>query len=459
MRIFCQRFFSLLLISIAVITAAAQHHTTLHRHTVPAPDVDTISWYDTIPHIDTISHPKNYELLIDRPDFDSIISKHYFRHTVNYVMLTTPIIFDTYQFLPPVTIENPEHDPNFPGVFDWIDSYNSSENILRHALQNYVVQNPGQVKYNIAWLPKRPELYRAFVDPKTEQIKFEKTKVENRPEGPEADRKKWLKRFNASLQFSQAYVSPNWYQGGDKNLNIIGQILWGIRLNTRFYPDYLFETTAQYKVGINSTPDDAVRSYNISEDLFQFNLTAGFKAYRKWYYSANVTFKTQIFNSYPNNSHDIRSSFLSPGELNVGLGMTYNTHNKPGTLTLNMSISPLSWNVKSCINNKISETNYGIDPGRNLTNKVGSNLECNLRWKLAYNITYSSRVFGFTDYNYAYADWENTINFNINRYLSTMFYFHMRYDTTTQREPGSTWHKLQCKEILSFGFNYTFSTD
>ena len=32
----------------------------------------------------------------------------------------------------------------------------------------------------------------------------------------------------------------------------------------------------------------------------------------------------------------------------------------------------------------------------------------------------------------------------------------MRYDTNTPRVEDSRWHKMQLKEILSFGFNYTF---
>ena len=35
-------------------------------------------------------------------------------------------------------------------------------------------------------------------------------------------------------------------------------------------------------------------------------------------------FKTQLLNSYTPNTYNLNSAFLSPGELNVGLGMPYN---------------------------------------------------------------------------------------------------------------------------------------
>ena len=45
---------------------------------------------------------------------------------------------------------------------------------------------------------------------------------------------------------------------------------------------------------------------------------------------------------------------------------------------------------------------------------------------------------------------------DINRYLTTQIYAHLRYDTTTPRTED--WHKLQVKEILSFGVTYRFSS-
>lgn len=368
-----------------------------------------------------------------------------------------PVVFDTYHLLDPI--------PLVPGgeraTFGWLIDLNQHANLIRQASQQYVLNYPYLVKYNEAHLPEPPKQYIATVDPATAMIVIDEVKPVP-PVNTEMEvvfeKRHWLRTFNAGLQFSQAYVSPNWYQGGNNNVNAILNLFYNVKLNQKFHPNFLFETTVQYKLGMNSAPDDSIRSYSISEDLFQFNLTAGYKATKKWYYSTNISFKTQLLNNYKSNSRSMKAAFLSPGELNVGLGMTYNHANAKKTFTLDASISPISWNMKTCINSNMNETDYGIKPGRKMVSEIGSNAEVKMTWKIAENISYRSRFFVFTDYDYIQSDWENTFQFNINKFLSTQLYIHARYDSSTPREADSKWHKLQLKEILSFGFSYNFSS-
>lgn len=230
-------------------------------------------------------------------------------------------------------------------------------------------------------------------------------------------------------------------------------------LNQKFYPKYLFEAVAQYKLGINNAPDDTVRSVHINEDLFQVNVTAGMKAAKNWYYSANLMFKTQVFDHYPTNSRQIQSALMSPGELNIGLGMTYNRTSANKRFSLNASLSPATYNLKTCLHSDVDPTRYNIKKNRRLANKFGSSADINLNWKVAYNINYSSRLFIFSDYEYFQGDWQHTIDCRINRYLTTSIYANMRYDTRTPRcDDDPKWHKFQFKEILSFGIAYHFGT-
>lgn len=114
--------------------------------------------------------------------------------------------------------------------------------------------------------------------------------------------------------------------------------------------------------------------------------------------------------------------------------------------------------MKTCIDRKMNETSYGIKEGHKTVSQYGSNAEAKMLWKICDNISLSSRLFVFTNYDYAYGDWENTLSFNINRFLSTQIYVHMRYDTSTPPCDDEDWHKFQLKEILSFGFAYKFSS-
>lgn len=404
--------------------------------------------------------PLQKGLLIDDENFDQIISNPSRNYTSAVGQFIAPAVYDSYRILDTIPLIRAERTM-FDNAYQWLDDYDASYTVLQRARQNFIFDHPDRVQYNLADLPEPPKAYRAYVDPITTNIVLEEIKVEPTATPleitPDITYKRWLHDFNASLQFSQAYISPNWYQGGNNNLNMIGQAIYHVKLNPKFYPKILFEATLQYKLALNKTTDDSIHAVNISEDILQLNTTFGLKAAKRWYYSANLMFKTQLFNSYPTNSRSLKSAFMSPGELNVGLGMTYNYESPKKNFTFGASISPLSWNLKTCINKDMDETAYGISEGHKTINSFGSSAELNTTWKIAYNIVYSSRLFIFTDYKLFQSDWEHTIDFNINKFLSTRLYVHMRYDTQTQRPKDSVkWHKFQLKEIFSFGFSYHF---
>ncbi len=267
----------------------------------------------------------------------------------------------------------------------------------------------------------------------------------------------WLHLANANVQFSQAYISPNWYQGGENSLTLLVSALWNVKLNPAYHTDLLFENSVQYKLGLYSTPNDRYHKYNISEDQFQWNLTAGLKALRKWYYSFNLQFKTQILNNYGANSLTRKASFLSPGELTMGVGMTYSVSNPKRGITFKASMAPLSYNLKTCIDQQVDHEPLGMTADVKTLSEIGSSAELTMKWQLTSNITWSSRLFLFTNYKYFNGDIENTFNFTINRFLSTQIYIHGRYDTQVSGDKKG-WKKWMLKEILSFGFSYSFST-
>ena len=273
----------------------------------------------------------------------------------------------------------------------------------------------------------------------------------------EIEKRHWLHSFNSGLHFSQAYLSPNWYQGGNNYLALLINFLWDVNLNQVYHPNLMFQNTVSYKLGLNSNPSGQLHKYNISEDVFQWNMKTGVKAFKKWFYSFTAQFKTQLLCNYPSDSRTRIASFLSPSDLNLGVGMTYSTENRKKTLKFNASLSPVSYNLRTCIDPKIDPTLFNIDNGRRFRNEIGSNAELTLDWKWASNITYKSRLFLFTNYEYFLGDWENTISFTINRFLSTQIYVHMRYDTSAESY-GKKWKHFMLKEILSFGFTYAFST-
>ncbi|MBQ9076424.1 MAG: DUF3078 domain-containing protein [Muribaculaceae bacterium] len=372
------------------------------------------------------------------------------------------VVYDRYVLIDSVDMMDAKRSGLDGGPLSWTYRWQDIEENMRRVKQRYMIDNPDKVKYNVAMLPEPPKEFHAVVDPAKSTIAVGEISVDKN-EGQvdaavEIKKRNWLHSFDGSLHFSQAYISPNWYQGGNNNLNMIANAVYNIKLNQAFHPNLLFDTTVQYKLAMNSAPDDSLRNYSISEDLFQVNSKFGIRAANRWFYSLALTFKTQLLNSYKSNTNDMTAAFLSPGELNVGVGMTYNFESPKKNLTFDASVSPLSYNVKMCTDSRLDETAFGIEEGHRSVSQIGSSAECKFWCKLAWNITYTSRLFVFSDYEYVQGDWENTVDFSINRYLSTQIYVHLRYDSSTARLDDTSWHRWQLKEILSFGVSYKFSS-
>lgn len=350
---------------------------------------------------------------------------------------------------------SPIHTP----IPNWLSNFKNGYRILDDAIYMHMIENPIDVQYAYWDLPEIPRIpeedfsFRGYL----KRMKLPQTAISDSITDPGFRRTNWLHTFNIALQLSQAYISPNWYQGGNSYLAFLGNFLWDVQLNPAYYPNIMFQSTVSYKLAINSTPDDEYHKYSISQDLFQYNLKTGYKAIHNWYYTFLMQFKTQFLHSYPANSLTRSASFLSPGELNLGIGMTYSKENANRTLRFSASISPVSYNLKTCIDSNVDHATYGIAPDRKWVNEVGSNAEVNFYAEIWKNMTYTTRLFLFTDYSSFLTDWENTFNFQFSKVFSTQLYAHFRYDTSTNANL-SKWKKCMLKEILSVGISYTFST-
>ena len=437
------------------------------------PEVDSLSAKETSQFSDSIRQERQRLITAWREKLradsiareDSIARANYIKPTPMEIPATFfgPVVFNGYEMMDSFDLMDMRGSGVVQDAMTWINREVDMSKRMRRVKQNYIINNPQHVKYNYDSLPAPPKEFTAVVDPTkstivVKDLNLNKSEVEQHVEVNEVKRVNWLRSFDGSVQFSQAYISPNWYQGGNNNLNMIANAIYNVKLNQAFYPNLLFDTTVQYKLGVYSAPDDSLRNYSISEDIFRINSKFGLKAAKSWYYSVTADFKTQLFNGYKKNSNDLQASLLSPAELNVGLGMTYSYANDKKKLSFAASIAPLSYTLKICTNDKMDETAFGIDEGRTTAHQFGSSAEGKMTWKLMYNITYTSRLFLFSNYEYVQGDWENRLSFDINRFLSTQIFVHLRYDSGSSHAPNASWKDWQMKEILSFGFSYKFST-
>lgn len=372
-------------------------------------------------------------------------------------ILLLPAIYMPYD--PSIATPTPTYSH---GVAPWLDAAAAAQALGDYLRQNHAVNHPADVRLNLYSLPEPPKVYVLTADPETASYKFtEAPSLTIEPievAAPELKKQHWLNKFSSNLQFSQAFVSPNWYQGGNSSLNMIADFTYQSNLNTKFHPKLLFENFFQWRTALQTVDNDATgRGYSLTENFFQINSKFGHKATQKWYYTLNALLKTPVFNGYKKGETVRTASFMSPGEFNVGAGMTYNHENARKTFKIGITISPISYNLKTCIDSQIDETTFGIERGKRLFSTYGSSSEINWSWKICHNVSYTSRIFAFTNYKYFQGDWQNQFDFTINRFLSAKVNVDMRYDTSVVPAPDAKWKKFQLREILSLGFTYVIN--
>lgn len=139
-----------------------------------------------------------------------------------------PAVYKTYEFPDTVHPFTPDYSGN--PEMRWLETLAAHDRAMKRIQDDVFYNRPDVVRYNLSMLPEAPKVYHAVVNPEDHTIKIEELPQNNKPgsttiAGTTVTKKHWIRSFNASLQFSQAYVSPNWYQGGNSNMNMLFMLL------------------------------------------------------------------------------------------------------------------------------------------------------------------------------------------------------------------------------------------
>lgn len=261
----------------------------------------------------------------------------------------------------------------------------------------------------------------------------------------------WSMSGNGYAQFSQNYISDNWYKGGESTVSLLSGFVW--QLNYDDQQRVQFENKLEWKLGFITAPSDTLHQYKTSEDLFRISSKLGYRAIYNWYYTISGEFKTQFFSKYDTNSDNLVSALFSPSELNIGLGMDYK-YIQGDICNLSVLINPLNYTRYSVASDRVDPTKFNIEEGHKVENQLGSRLEATLKWSVMSNLLWESRFSYTTNYEKVLSEWENTFTFAFNRFFSTKLFVHARFDDSVSRNPGDSYFQLQ--ELLSLGFNYTW---
>lgn len=327
-----------------------------------------------------------------------------------------------------------------------------------NALLHVYLSKPWLITNNESRLKKSGRLVADIDKPIRQEIELA-DRVEPVPDEPEPApvqvmvRKPnfWTFSGDHNLQFLQNYISENWHKGGESNYSMVA----GITLNANYNNKQRlkFDNKLELKLGFQTSRSDTLHKFKTTTDLIRYTGRLGLQAANRWYYTLQVLAYTQFTTGLKSNDKKVYSDFMSPFNLNVGLGMDYSVETKNKRLTGNVNLSFLSFNFRY-VDRKDLASHNGIKGDHRTLEDFGSQLTTTLTWKITDMIKWQTRLYCFTTYERSLVEWENTISLNVSRYISANIFFYPRFDDSTKRDDD--WNYWQFKEYSSLGFSYSF---
>ena len=261
----------------------------------------------------------------------------------------------------------------------------------------------------------------------------------------------WKFKFDGSMQFLQNYVSDNWHKGGESNYSAVASTVFELNYNDQ--ERVLFDNKLEMKLGFQTSRSDTVHKFKPNNDLLRYTGKLGLQAHKKWYYTLQLLAYTQFTRGLKANDKNVYSDFMSPFDLNVGIGMEYKVEALNKRLTGTLNFLPMAYNFRY-VDRLALATKYGLDEGKHTLHDFGSQLTVDLTWKMAEQISWKTRLYGFTSYKRGLIEWENLITLKVSKYISANLFLYPRFDDSGTRDDDMGYFQFQ--EYSSLGLNYTF---
>lgn len=318
---------------------------------------------------------------------------------------------------------------------------NARRYITTHCADLYTsVSDPDRLKEVALGTTK---IRRATVK-KLERDKLEASRALHKNSSP------WRTEANLSLQLTQNYATENWHQGAANAFSM----LWAAKAFANYKKNNIsWENNAEWRMGVSTVSEDTLRKMNTTDDIFLIYSKLGYQVHAQWYVALFTDFRTNFFPNFKKNSTQMNATFLTPIRYTVGIGVDYKPLNG-----LSINLSPATYklvyaNISDAT--RVDVTEYGIEPGKNILNEIGSSVRVEWKWKPLREIELETKFYFFTNYKQIETELEIDVDFIINRYLSAKLILHPRYDGTIE-EVTNQKSKLQFKELISVGFAHTF---
>ena len=248
----------------------------------------------------------------------------------------------------------------------------------------------------------------------------------------------WKKSAILALGLNQVSLS-NWAAGGEGSLSFNSLVSLGA--------DYrkdksTWDNSLEMSYGLIKSGDSPVRK---NDDKLDLNSKYGQHAFKSWYYSALVNFKSQFLPgyNYPNDSIKV-SELFAPAYLTAAIGMDY----KPSP-NFSLFLSPATGKFTFVSNQDLANAGaYGVEAatfndlgvqtagGENIRSEFGAYLNMKYKRDLMENVVFQTKLDLFNNYTDKDKDnaknidvnWETLIALKVNKFLSTNFFTHLIYD-------------------------------
>ncbi len=266
----------------------------------------------------------------------------------------------------------------------------------------------------------------------------------------------------------------NWAAGGNNSISIGG----------------LVNVFAKYKHGKITWDNNLELGYGVikqgdnkqwwkNDDKIQFTSKVGRHAFKKWYYSALLDFRTQFVDgfNYPNDSVYI-SRFMAPAYGLASLGLDYKPNDH-----FSLFISPVTGKFTIVNDETLARAGaFGVqkeirDPNNGGTitqnykthrEEFGAYLKMQYQAKVMDNITFQTILELFTNYlnnpQNIDVNWTTLTTFKVNKFISATLSTQLIYDDDIKvlrnyggkDVKGTVGPDVQFKQVLGVGFTYKF---
>ena len=263
----------------------------------------------------------------------------------------------------------------------------------------------------------------------------------------------WTTSGSIAMNFTQNYISDNWYQGGESNKTMICEFDFDVNYNDK--DRFTFKTHFDADLGFATTKADTLHSLKTNTDRLRIESNLGYKLIKNLDATVKVKLESQSMPSYYTNSHDFASNFMAPFDANFSVGLNYKPTIKK--IRLEIFFAPLSaYNYRFVRYGKLT-SRYGIRAGRHHKEDFGTQLMITVpRQKISQLVNWYSKAEFYSNYARTFFQWENKFDVSLNRYLTASLNLYARFDDSAPRLKDEEFGYWQLKEFMTLGVTYSW---